>query len=93
MIDVVLIIILLFIFSISTKERFNSSRHTICRRPNTTVDLNSVMLYMDVFTSSVEEVEYSLVFEPVENFTLRYIIAHLVVGTMLVIELGTSDDV
>ena len=60
-----------FYFRFSTS--FDTSYRTICStvfRDNNTYE-QEVAMYVDVFTSSSEELEYEIEIEPVDNFVLK----------------------
>ena len=60
-----------FYFRFSTS--FDTSYRTICStvfRDNNTNE-QEVAMYVDVFTSSSEELEYEIEIEPVDNFILK----------------------
>ena len=61
---------IVFYFRFSTS--FDTSYRTICStvfRDNNTNE-QEVAMYIDVFTSSSEELEYDIEIEPVDNFNL-----------------------
>lgn len=55
---------------------FDRVNRTLCQR-HMVVDEDSLLVYMDVFTSSSENVTFSTVFDPVANYTLRYSYVHV----------------
>ena len=52
---------------------FNRVNRTFCQQ-DTSADVDDVLAYIDVFTSFSENVIFSIVFEPVGNYTFRYFI-------------------
>ena len=60
------------VFNFRFSTSFDTSYHTICStvfRDNNTNE-QEVAMYVDVFTSSSEELEYEIEIEPVDNFIL-----------------------
>ena len=57
-----------FIFSFNSP--FLSANRTTCA---TCITDNSTSMYIDVFTSSKDDVEYNVTVEPVKNFSLQYV--------------------
>ena len=52
---------------------FDRVNRTLCQQ-DTSADVDDVLAYIDVFTSFSENVTFSIVFEPVGNYTFRYFI-------------------
>ena len=50
---------------------FDVVNRTLCESDSTS-DEDSALVYVDVFTSSVDNVSFSIILEPVANYTLRY---------------------
>ena len=66
-------IIAFIVFHFRYSTSFNTSYRTICStvfRDNNTNE-QEVVMYIDVFTSSSEELEYDIEIEPVDNFVLK----------------------
>jgi hypothetical protein len=50
---------------------FDRVNRTLCQQ-DTSADVDDVLAYIDVFTSFSENVTFSIVFEPVGNYTFRF---------------------
>ena len=57
-------------FTFSFDSLFSSANRTICA---TSITDNSTSMYIDVFTSSRDDVEYNVIVEPVKNLSLQYV--------------------
>ena len=57
-------------FTFSFDSPFSSAIRTTC---GTSITDNSTSMYIDVFTSSRDDVEYNVTVEPVKNFSLQYV--------------------